>query len=211
MAGYVVCKYDKCKNKTHPTKLKHELAVVEKISENTGKIKKEYYHHECLELQKKKNEFLRKEDEERDSLNEYLKVIYELGAHDQLPPQFWSLIQDVRNGTERFRRKLKIRYKKGVSYRIIEEAYRLSRNAIYQARKRKNFKTLMAELNYGLFVMASKLTDAEKALQSKKMQNEISKAKNEDRVTSFIEDSREVVYKKKHHDDDISFLLDDDD
>lgn len=140
-------------------------------------------------------------------MNYVVKSIY--GVTYQLPSQWWEFINDLRNGTNRFEKFWRKRYKGGVPYKVIKEAYIMSKSDIDWARLNKRFKTLNQELRYGLSIIQSKLNDAHKRLKVIEQQQKMSSAIEEKQVEMMMDD-REVSYKKKYDEDDISFLLGDD-
>ncbi|MCR8994570.1 hypothetical protein NW825_06310 [Brevibacillus laterosporus] len=207
MGRYLVCKYKFCESKQIPNSLKDTLAHEVKVSESTGRKQNLYFHPECYEKHVKYEAFLEKEREEKNEMNEVVKRLY--GVQYQLPPRFWEYVSDLREGTNRYERKWKKKYKKGIPFSVMAEAYRMSKADIEWARFNKNFKTLDGELNYGIMIMLSKVNDAYKRLKAKEQQTKIATAIEQQQV-EMMADDREVVYKKKSNGDDLTFLLGDD-
>jgi hypothetical protein len=202
LAGYVKCQYVKCGGHV-PIQEKDTLIVEVKVSES-GTKKNIYYHHECYPKYLKEQEFIRDELLERDELDRVVKSIY--GFKLQLPAKFWWMIQDLRNGTNRFESFFKKRYKKGISYDIIREAYMLGKQDIEWAKMSKRFASLEQELRYGLRIMQSKLNDADRKIKTREQQAKINKAMEQVHIED-MRDNREVSFKRKQDDSDFSYLL----
>jgi hypothetical protein len=205
LARYVKCQY--C-NETIPYSEKDTLTKEVKVSKSTGKSKNLYYHPECYPKHIKCQEFLSKEKQERDELNEVVKNIY--GVQYQLPLKFWEMVNDIRNGTNRYEKFWKKRYKKGIPYSVLKEAFLMSKADIEWARLNKRFRTLDQELRYGLVIAVSKANDAHRKIKAREQQEKMALAIEQNQL-EMMQDDREVSYKnvaKKH--DDISFILGDD-
>lgn len=202
MAGGIVkCQF--CKESV-PIKEKDTLAKEVKVSES-GRKKTDYYHQDCYPKHLKQQEFFKKELEERDRLDLVVKKLYNVKL--QLPHQFWTMIQDLRNGTNRFEKFWTKKYKNGVSYEIIKEAYLLSVQDIEWARMSKKFKSLDQELRYGLRCMQGKLNDAYRKIKTREQQAKTNEAMEQVHIENMKE-NREVSFKKKQQENrDYSYLL----
>lgn len=124
-------------------------------------------------------------------------------------------MQDIRNGTDRYKKGYSKQFKKGVSYIIIREAYRMSEKSIVWARRNRNFKNFDQELNYGLAIVKSNLPKAYKDLKRNKMEKRYEKAKstkNRDLLADTVisQNTDRIVTKNKKDDEDMSFLLGED-
>jgi hypothetical protein len=126
-----------------------------------GKTKK-YWHYDCFEKEKVKREKTKVELEEWDSLLETVKEIHDI---EKVSLNLIHALQDLRNGTERFRKYKKIGYKQGVKYPIIQKAYQMSKKKIQWAKKNKKFKDTTRELMYCFMIVLDKISDAKKELQ----------------------------------------------
>lgn len=195
-------------NDSVPFSEKETLTKEVKVSESTGKAKNLYYHPDCYPKHLEQQAFYQKEIDERDKLDRVVKKLYNVNL--QLPHQFWTLIQDLRNGTNRFEKFWSKKYKKGVSYEVIREAYILSTHDIEWARMGKRFQSLEQELRYGLRIIQSKLNDAYRKIKTREQQGKINEAMEKVQIED-MKDNREVSFKKKEANNrDYSYLLGDD-
>lgn len=206
MVRYVKCQF--C-NESEPYSKKEEMEVIKKVSDK-GTTKNLYYHSgDCWDKFHKKNEFIKKELEERDKLNDVIKSIYNVEFH--LPTRLWTLIQDLRNGTNRYRKFFKKKYKEGVPYDVLAEAYLMSRSSIKWAKLNKRFKSLQDEICYGLIIVQSKIEDANKKMKNSNQSKLISESKESSVVRDMLEE-RTIDYKKhKTEEEDLSNIFGDDD
>lgn len=207
MGRTLKCQYKFCETPSIPAEMKDTLAVEVKVSESTGKKKNLYYHPECYPKHVKHQEFLLKEKQEKDELNEVVKKLY--NVEYQLPPQYWELVSDLREGTNRYEKFWKKRYKKGIPFSVLKEAYLMSKADIEWARLNKNFKTLQNELKYGLSIVLSKVNDAHRKIKAREQQQKMATAIEQQQIEMMMDD-RDVSYKKQSKEDDLSFLLGDD-
>lgn len=208
MARYLKCRYKFCETPSIPYSEKDNLSIETKVSDK-GKKTNLYFHPECYEKHLKHQAFLDKDREKKDEFNEVVKKIYGVPENLQLPPSYWELIGDLREGTNRYERLWKKKYKQGIPFDVLKEAYLLAKGDIAWARLNKKFKTLEVELRYGLVIVLNKINDAYRKMKSREQQESMSKAMEEVQVEMMKED-REVVYKKQKDENDLSFLLGDD-
>lgn len=201
MPQYVKCQY--CKESVLASQ-KDTLACEVKVSESTGRAKNQYYHHECYPKHLEAEEFKANELREKNELNEVIKSLY--GVQYQLPFQFWQLVADLREGTNRYEKFWKKKHKEGITYSLLKEAYLLARDNITWSRLNKQFKTLEEELRWGLKSAVSKVNDANRRMKGMDQQAKRAIAMEKAQL-EMMKDDREVSYKKKQHEDDISFLL----
>lgn len=207
MAGRIV----KCQicEKTELYKERLELMEIEsKTSEKTGKTSNKYFHKgKCWEKHLKEQSFKVNEKKEKDELNNIIKSIHNIKF--DLPPNIWELIQDLRNGTDRYKTFWKKRYKQGVPYGVMAEAYRMSKDNIEWAKLNKRFKTKEVEIKYSLRTMQSKIEDAYNKLKRTEQSQQFAKATERQQVEHLIEE-RQVEFKKQKSEFDISHILGDD-
>lgn len=190
----------RCKIKTPITELVEHVKVA-----NTGKETIERYHPKCLEDFLEEQKFKQKEAEELDELYMLIKDIHKL---DVVPSTMFSLhIQPLRNGEFRLGKKVK-KYKQGVPYHLMTEAYKLSAKSISYWKENKTFDTAMGELKYGFAIMVDNLPLAKKRID----QNRKAKIAAEQQLQDILQNNEqyeqvEYKYKKKKEDViDISFL-----
>lgn len=188
-----------------------EMTFIEKVSDSGRKTKK-YFHIKCLNKYEEEQTFLDKEKAELDELVEVAGAIHEAPkppnlAH-QLPRIWYHMIQDFRNGTSRYTRNFKKRYKKGIPYHVIAEAYKLSKDSIRWAKMDKNFKDTTSEVRYSLAIVSNKIPDALKKQQRDEHMAKVEKVREQEEIER-LEHERETVYKKQQKASyDISDLLD---
>jgi hypothetical protein len=203
LAGYVVCKYQFCTNKQIPISEKETLTVDVKVSD-AGIKANLYYHPECYPKHLEHQEFIKKDLQQKDELNETVKKIYNLNF--DMPKRWWGYIGDLREGTNRHEKFWKKKYKQGVPYNVIKEAFLLSVQDIQWARMSKNFKTIDKELQYGLMIMQGKVNDAYRKMKTREQQTKINEALEQTQIKEMSE-NREVSFKKTEKDKDYSYLL----
>lgn len=170
-----------------------------------SKIKKGYIHPECLikyEAEQAKKEL---EREQLDSLVKTIKQIHNIPDEIPLPNSFYPFLQDLRNGTTRFRGPVQKKRKQGVGYDVIEEAYHLAQKGIEWAKDgNRDFKgSLNKELNYGLAVVRDKLNQAQNNLIK------LQRTRTTKKAPMPIVDSA-TEYKQKEYEKDITDYLEDD-
>lgn len=204
MAGQAVkCQW--CKATIPSSVDKETLAKEVKVSDSTGKSKNLYYHPECYPEYLKDVEFRKKEREQKDELNETVKKIYNLQFN--LPVRWWEYVSDFREGTNRHEKFWKKKYKKGVPFNVIREAFLLSVQDIEWARMNKKFSNLDQELRYGLMIMQGKVNDAYRKMKTREQQAKQSEAM-EKLLLEDMKDNREVSFNKKQQENrDFSYLL----
>lgn len=183
-----------------------------------GRDTKVYYHIECLNKYNEKQDKELSDKEFRvveqvllDKLVEVAGAIHEapkpVDLAYQMPRIWYHMIQDFRNGTQRYTSNFKKRYKKGVPYEIITEAYKLSKDGIKWARMDKQFKDSASECRYALAIVSNKIPDAIKKLERDKAMDKVNKAR-EQKELEDMKHEREAVYKPKKASYDISELFD---
>lgn len=184
-----------------------KMEFIPKVSDKGRSVNKYYHKGECWDKHNKKQEFLSKEKKEQDELDAVVKEIH--GVNYPLPERYWEMVQDIRNGTNRFKKFWKKNYKKGVPYHVIKEAYLMSRHDIEWAKLNKRFPRLEQELRYCLVVAHSKINDAHKKIKKSEQSKTMAKATEKVQVEQMAEE-REVKFKKQKSEFDISHILGDD-
>lgn len=159
-------RYVKCQvcSETVPYIERHTLAVERKDARN------KYFHHECYVKYLKYKEFKKQEGIQLNQLEEVIKQIHGL---KKVPSSFFSALQDVRNGTERYRNVKQYNYKKGATYPEIARAYELSKSDIIRIKQQKLFKDDNAELRYCLHVVLGRINQATAQLLREERQQAI--------------------------------------
>lgn len=167
---------------------------------------KEYYHDKCYPNFLKEKAESEKESRQKDELNETLK---ELFMRPQMGTPVWMLISAVRNGDEiglingRYKAQ---RYREGVTYDKLNEAFKYSADDIDWALRNKDFNNAMTEFKYCLQIAVGNLIHVE------------TKEENYERVAKHLElmgepDEDEYVssfnYEVDKDENDISFLFED--
>lgn len=176
----------------------------EMVKHTKGSVTR-YYHPKCLEKHLKYQAFIDKDLYERDLLTEVIKDIHGMVT---LPNSFFSqYIQMFRNGTIKERGRLITKYKKGVSYIVMRDAYLLCRKDIEWHKKNKQFKSDLAELIYGFKIMQDKVNKAYATMHNKKKQEKEQQVVHEHEIHMFENDTIKPQSKKKD-DTDISDFLD---
>lgn len=186
------------------------FTVVEKESDSGRKTRK-YFHNECL------NKYIQEEqekDREKESLDRLVEVAGQI--HDapkppnlahQMPRDWYHYIQDWRNGTQRYTRGFKKKFKQGIPYDVIADAYKLSRDGIKWSKMDKQFKDFKSEVRYGLAIVNNKIPDALKKAERDKHMERVKEAREREELEN-MKYERETVFQKKKADYDISDLLD---
>jgi len=201
LARLLICQI--CREKD----VKENMEVYSITSEKTGKTTNKYYHKgKCWEKFIKEKEESEREQRERDELDSVLRSLFNIKV--KYPDSIWWMIEDLRNGTNRFQKFWKKKYKKGYPYSVIAEAYRMSKDDIEWARLNRHFKDLGQEMRYSLKIIQSKLEDAYKKRIRTEQSEKIAKAKEESQLDLMF-DNREVEYKKKDDGLDMSDILGD--
>jgi hypothetical protein len=142
----VKCTYDFCDRGG-------EVSVDERITEiivsSTGKKMYKHFHPECHTAYLKYKELRKNDAPELDSLYKTIQRIHSIPKETNAVEAIMSHIQDVRNGTIRKGSIIIKRYKEGVPYSVIEDAYKISEPTImYYRNGAKEFKDKKAELKY---------------------------------------------------------------
>ncbi|MGG4105241.1 hypothetical protein AAXB25_15090 [Paenibacillus lautus] len=199
---YVKCQF--CEQ-TVPYKERDTLTKEEVKVSSKGKTANKYWHNECYPKELAKREFLLNEQKQKDEMYETVKKIYNINFSPS--KSWWEMIADLREGTNRYQKFWKKRYKQGVPYNVIREAFLLSMHDIEWARMSKNFKSLDQEMRYGLMIMQGKVNDAFRKMKTREQQSKINEAMEQVHIED-MKDNREVSFKKKQQENrDFSYLL----
>lgn len=167
----------------------------EMLFEQQGRAKK-YYHVECHAKYLEEKEEKQLEVQRLDRLVQVIKSIHNI---KDVPKGLYPFIQDLRNGTIRFRGPVLKKSKKGIPYEVIEESYRMSADSIAWSKRSKDFKNTMAELKYGLAIVSNNINDAYKNIRQREMANASISLMNKP-------DGKKVEYRKKTNEDISDFV-----
>jgi hypothetical protein len=176
-----------------------ESMIIEK-----GEKSNSYIHKECYYAYQKSNEIKGKENEERNNLYTYILQLHNI---KKIPPNFFYMIEDLRNGTDRYfsgNPKIMNKQKKGFKYEVIHKAYELSKKYCDNAIRTKTFKSPISEMIYCLRIVENNLLGAEQKITKEKRKQKIIDL-DEQRVSEFK--TRKVEYKKKGNENDILDLF----
>jgi hypothetical protein len=173
------------------------------IVEKTDK-KNLYIHQDCYRFFMKEQEVKVKENKQKDELGDFIKSLHNI---TKIPPNFWFMLEDIRNGTERFKQNAKIqnKQKKGYSYEVILKAYQMAKKKCIHVLKTKNFQTEQSKLVYCLRIAESNLLDAQQKLIQEKRKEKIVELEDQRMVENHK--TRKVDYKKKENKHDILDLF----
>lgn len=166
---------------------------------------KDYFHEACYPDYLEEKAFKEEESRQRDELNETLKEIF---MRPQMGGYVWTLLTAVRNGDEiglingRYKAQ---RYREGVTYSKLNEAFKYSQEDIDWALRNKDFNTSITEFKYCLQIAVGNLINVE------------TKEENYERIAEHLElmgDTEEEYVPSFNYDidkdeNDISFLFED--
>lgn len=166
-----------------------------------GKVKKRF-HKDCHRKHLADLEFKKKEKEELDELVEVIKRVHGI---EIIPHQFFSHLQDIRNGNELFGRVGEKRSKAGYSYKVIARTYQENTDAINWAMNNRNFSGTLNLLLYTRAIVKDKIAGVQY-----KIDNERSQLEDQQRHTELIKDYMEDdwTFNNEDNENDISDLLD---
>lgn len=165
--------------------------------DGTEKVQKLYYCPECKvnyldELEKKE-----REAKQFDELCETIKYIHNW---DSLPKIYWKL-QDLRNGTIRYKGVTQRKYKKGVPFPFIKMAYEECQKDIQWARTHRRFDDPIKEFNYCFAIVQNKLPEVINKEKERRKQS------NNPSNINVVIPVDEFNYSKQKRHDDISDIL----
>lgn len=173
--------------------------------ENMIQDNKMYFHiGECYEKYKRHLEFKQKENEEYQSLCNTIKDIHKILV---IPTGFIYQIQDLRNGNVNKKGQIEKKYKNGVPFNIIEEAYYMAKPDIEKVKSFKQFDSSLGELRYGLAIVVNKINEI--ALKRKKAEQAKVEAQKIKQHSELMKEIKRKVEPKQREDEiDLTTLLD---
>ncbi len=176
--------------------------VVEKIGGQNKRIHKV----DCYRKYEQEKEFKKKEREELDELVEVIKETHDIGI---IPNQFFSHLQDIRNGNELFGKVGQKKSKDGYTYKVIAETYKDCQDSINWAKANKDFKNAMGMLLYTKAIIKDNVWKVAAREENKKnVQEQYQMDENKD-VERFEHIARQPKkYKKKKKNVDVSKFMD---
>jgi hypothetical protein len=146
--------------------LDEDMIIVEKVGKSNRRVCKGGCHNKYLADKEKKRI-------EKEQLGDLVEVIKEVHGIEIIPPQFYSYLQDIRNGNELFGRVGTKKSKQGYSYKEIAETYLDSKDSIRWARDNKDFKgNTMNLLKYTKAIVISNVANVADRLRHKEQQEE---------------------------------------
>lgn len=173
------------------------------IKIKVGKVNKRYHKLNCYDEYLADLEFKKQEKVELDELVETIKKVHEI---EIIPNQFFSFLQDLRNGNEMFGRVGQKRSKGGYSYKIISETYKHHTQEINWARNNVDFRgDTFNLLKYTLAIIKKKIAGVSEIVKRKEQQDEIAKEQELNQSYDFGFDTHN--YKEKKDEQDISDML----
>lgn len=169
-----------------------------------GEKSNTYIHKECYEEYKNAHVVQQKENNERAKLHTYIMHLHNI---KKIPPNFFYMIEDIRNGTDRYftgNPKIMNKQKNGFKYEVIQKAYEIGEKYCRNAIRTKSFKSPITEMIYCLRIAESNLLGAEQKVAKEKRKQKIIDL-DEQRTSEFK--TRKVEYKKKGNENDILDLF----
>lgn len=154
---------------------KHERdEMVKEVIYNQNK----YFHPSCHENWLKEKEFKQKENESWIELFEFVKAVHNFQT---LGTGIIEALQNLRHGTVKFRGTVVKKYREGVPYDVILQAYKKSERQIGKIRESKggDFKSDHAEFMYCFSVVISKVNEVFRQQKTKESQKAITSAEIE--------------------------------
>lgn len=174
----------------------------DKIEVEYGKQKRRYHAKDCYNLYLKDQEFKSKEKQELDELVETIKKVHGI---EIIPNQFFTHLQDIRNGNELFGRIGQKKSKEGYSYKVISETYKQCSNDINWAKNNKRFKGTLNFLLYTKAIIKDKIAGVGDAVKRKEEQAKEQKEREIDQ--SYDYGFVTYAHKEKEDEMDISDML----
>lgn len=174
-------------------KKENVIKYIDKYSKKEKKVNmcsvnciKEYEHEQEIKKQETKNYI---------NLCEYIMKIHK---QTFLPSGFYVILRELRDGTIRQKGIYIKKYKQGVEWKDIFNAYKYSENSINRVLSTKTFETIMNELNYCLAIVKNNLAKSKQINQQKQMN---------EKIETKVHIADEYEYKKKEDSSDISDIL----
>ncbi len=177
----------------------------EMVTEQVGKQNKRYHKQNCYEKYIKDKEFKQQELTELNSLVETIKQSHDINI---IPQQFYSFLQDVRNGNEMFGRRGQKKSKQGYTYKTVEETYKQCQSEINWAKQNKEFKNTLNMLRYTLAIIKNNINDIENKISKEARQKEITQSTSQQKEDFFyhVNNKQQKFRKSKSKIDASSFL-----
>ncbi|MBM7598252.1 hypothetical protein JOC34_000609 [Virgibacillus halotolerans] len=167
-----------------------------------GKQKKRF-HPKCHKRFLAEAEFKRVEKKEMDELVETIKDIHDIKL---IPNQFYSFLQDIRNGNELFGNVGTKKSKQGYSYAHIAKAYESNIDQINWAMNNRQFKNDLVMLKYSLAIIKSNIDQVSKHLEEKQeREDRFERSEVDQDIGHGISD--DIKYKEIDDEMDISKFL----
>lgn len=174
------------------------------VTVEVGKQKKRYHKHSCYDKYLEDKKFKEQEAEELDELVETIKDLHNI---EQIPKQFYSYLQDIRNGNEFFGKVGNKKSKSGYPYHVISETYKQIKDSINWARNNREFKGTNNFLAYTKAIVTDKISFVADEVRMKKEQEDRSKQINQDIDYGFDGYQSKPVKKENTDEMDISKFL----
>jgi len=164
------------------------------------KMFRKYFHTSCHGLFLDDKECKRIEADKLNDLYQYLLKLHNLIALDE---RMMEKIQDLRNGTIKINNKKVKKYKSGVPYELMLQAYHYNTNTIDDVMRKMHFKEKWNEFSYVFGIITKSVNDIH-ALNERKEMAETFKSKVSVESIEINVKKKEV---KKVDELDISELL----
>ena len=120
------------------------------------KVVRKYYHFGCHNEHLQDKEFKRIDLEELDKLYSHLINLHNL---ETLDGRMMEKIQDLRNGTIKLHNKKIKKYKEGVRYSLMLNAYKHAHESIMNTFQYMNYKTKWNEFSYIFGIMTNAINE----------------------------------------------------
>lgn len=120
------------------------------------KMFRKYFHPHCHDLFLNDKEYKRIEADKLKDLYDYLLNLHDLIALDE---RMMEKIQDLRNGTIKINNKKVKKYKSGVPYELMLQAYQYNANVIDDVMRKMRFEAKWNEFSYMFGIMTKSVND----------------------------------------------------
>ena len=160
-----------CGSKGVKNSMSCEAKPTGKLNKNgSEKYIRKYFHDDCFEAYKQDKKFKENEATEFDELYNYLLNLHRL---ERLDSRMIERIQDIRNGTVKYQNRKIKRYKEGVPFAKILEAYKFSEQQLHNVRNYKTLETSWQEFTYFLSIVINNLNEMKETDRRSKQQDDI--------------------------------------
>jgi ribosomal protein S19 len=177
--------------------LDDDMIIVEKVGKSNRRVCKGGCHNKYLADKEKKRI-------EKEQLDDLVEVIKEVHGIEIIPPQFYSYLQDIRNGNELFGRVGTKKSKQGYSYKEIAETYKSITDSINWALSAKQFTNTMNMLKYTRSILLNNISTVIENANKEEYWNQSQQAnKTEEAFEDPFEHYEKVSSKKKSNNDDM--------